>query len=112
MGMPMGIPGMGYMPNGMPPGGRPGPVRTGGRHNNRTGGPYDRTAKDGRNARWNSGRLTPPKGSGGPMRGGPGRFPDGGPQAAGPKEATVGRTMKSYEDLDAVGGSGDGQLDY
>ncbi|KAH8692081.1 putative arsenite resistance protein Ars2 [Talaromyces proteolyticus] len=49
-------------------------------------------------------------------QGGPsgGTFPDGGigQQAMGPREAVQGRSLKSYEDLDAVGGSGGGELNY
>jgi hypothetical protein len=47
-------------------------------------------------------------GFGGPMRW------DGatGAQAMPPKEAVQGRSLKSYEDLDAVGGSGGGELNY
>ena len=44
-----------------------------------------------------------------------GRWGDGGsggPQAMGPREAVQGRSLKSYEDLDAVGGAGDGELNY
>lgn len=43
-----------------------------------------------------------------------GNFPDGGSghQAMGPREAVQGRSLKSYEDLDAVGGSGGGELNY
>ncbi|PGH13050.1 hypothetical protein AJ79_03887 [Helicocarpus griseus UAMH5409] len=33
-------------------------------------------------------------------------------QAMGPKEAVQGRSLKSYEDLDAVGGAGSGELNY
>jgi hypothetical protein len=33
-------------------------------------------------------------------------------QAMGPREAVQGRSLKSYEDLDAVGGSGGGELNY
>jgi hypothetical protein len=32
--------------------------------------------------------------------------------AMGPREAVQGRSLKSYEDLDAVGGSGGGELNY
>lgn len=39
------------------------------------------------------------------------RFPDALP-AGGSKEATAGRSLKSYEDLDAVTGAGNGELDY
>lgn len=44
---------------------------------------------------------------------GPGGFPDtGAPQGMGPREAVQGRSLKSYEDLDAVGGAGGGELNY
>ena len=86
-----------------------GPMRRGGgRFNNNRTGPYDRQNRDGR-ARPNgvSGRLTPPpRGSGRP---GAQRFGDGGP---GPAVSTQGRVLKSYEDLDAVGGGGSGELNY
>ncbi|KAF2636104.1 hypothetical protein P280DRAFT_473250 [Massarina eburnea CBS 473.64] len=79
-----------------------GPMRRGGhRFNSRTAGPYDRQNRDGRTR--TGGRLTPP-----PRRGG-GRFGDGGP---GPLQSTQGRSIKSYEDLDAVGGGGSGELNY
>lgn len=42
-----------------------------------------------------------------PTRGG---RPAGG--APGPREAVAGRSLKSYEDLDAVGGGGGGELNY
>jgi len=91
--------------------------RDGGRYgtNTRNGAPYDRQSKDTRNARWtgsgNGGRLTPPR-TGRPAGGTP-RFPDATGQAGanGPREAVAGRTMKSYEDLDAVGG-GATELNY
>jgi hypothetical protein len=47
-----------------------------------------------------------------------GGFPDamgaggGVQQAMGPREAVQGRSLKSYEDLDAVGGAGSGELNY
>lgn len=42
-----------------------------------------------------------------------GRWGDGaGSMAVGPKEAVQGRSLKSYEDLDAVGAGGGGELDY
>ncbi|KAJ6134644.1 hypothetical protein N7523_000966 [Penicillium sp. IBT 18751x] len=108
---------------------QPGAMRRGGhRHNNRSG-PYDRQ-------RFNSsGRLSPVRG--GNMYGGgrlppgvvippghpaanmavPKPFPDamdagGGAQAMPPREAVQGRSLKSYEDLDAVTGSGSGELNY
>lgn len=48
---------------------------------------------------------------------GAGPFPDAmgsgpGQQGMGPREATQGRSIKSYEDLDAVGGAGSGELNY
>jgi hypothetical protein len=33
-------------------------------------------------------------------------------QGMGPREAVQGRSLKSYEDLDAVGGAGSGELNY
>lgn len=137
-GMTGGLPGMpsqppyttnfGQYPVTMPPGafgppggnfgydasGQGGPMRRGGgRFNNRTGGPYDRQPKDARNARWtgNGGRLSPPRV--GRTQGGPPRFPDaaGAAGAGGPREAVAGRSLKSYEDLDAVGG-GATELNY
>ncbi|KAI9888640.1 MAG: hypothetical protein M1814_006580 [Vezdaea aestivalis] len=91
-----------------------GPVRRGGgyaRHQ-RTG-PYDRRPSDSRDPRWGNGR-----GGGGDMRGGRsmsggGRWGDGaGMSAIGPREAVQGRSIRSYEDLDAVGGGGGGELNY
>lgn len=54
----------------------------------------------------------PGPGAGGP--GGVGNFLDAGSghQAMGPREAVQGRSLKSYEDLDAVGASGSGELNY
>ncbi|KAF1995892.1 hypothetical protein P154DRAFT_525991 [Amniculicola lignicola CBS 123094] len=82
--------------------------RGGGRFNSRTN-PYDRQQRGGRDPRFNGGggRLTPPP------RGGrvaaAGRFGDGGP---GPIQSVQGRSIKSYEDLDAVGSGGNGELNY
>jgi hypothetical protein len=85
-----------------------GPMRRGGhRFNNNRTGPYDRQNRDGRNRPAGAnGRLTPP-----PRGARPGvqRFGDGGP---GPVQSTQGRSIKSYEDLDAVGGGGSGELNY
>lgn len=111
----------------------PGPVRRGNQrnHQHRTG-PYDRR---GRDMRFNNnsggpggggGRLTPPRGGGaGGGRGGNtnaggggaggnkwGDANVGGNAAVGPREAVQGRSLKSYEDLDAVGGAGGGELNY
>merc|ERR1712093_972474 len=72
---------------------------------NRGGGPIRRGGK---------GRLSPPPGScRGGMTGG-GRWGDGaaGGAAVGPREAVQGRSLKSYEDLDAVAGGGSGELNY
>jgi hypothetical protein len=87
-------------------------MRRGRQQSNRMGGPYDRTGgKDQRNQRWNaSGRLSPPPRNapmGRPM--GPPRFGEGG---AGPREAVQGRSLRSYEDLDAAGSGGADSLDY
>lgn len=96
-----------------------GPIRrggsfanTGGRgYNNNRSGPYDRP----RNPRWgqDGGAM------GGNMMGGGrqprgGRWGDGagGGAAVGPREAIQGRTIKSYEDLDQVSGTGGGELNY
>ncbi|CAE7002401.1 hypothetical protein CFE70_001295 [Pyrenophora teres f. teres 0-1] len=85
---------------------RAGPMRRGGhRFNNRTG-PYDRQSRDGRGRpAVNGGRLSPPRGG----RPGPLRYGEGGP---GPVQSVQGRSIKSYEDLDAVGGGGSGELNY
>lgn len=105
--------------------------RGGGRHNNRAG-PYDR-----RGSRYGQGggggRLSPIRGMsnmygrlpvqyippGHPAAGmiHPGAFPDAmhagnAHQRMGPREAVQGRSLKSYEDLDAVGGAGSGELNY
>ncbi|KAJ5801860.1 Arsenite resistance protein [Penicillium pulvis] len=114
---------------------QPGVMRRGpNRHNSRSG-PYDR--RRGYNG-GPTGRLSPVRmsnmyGPGGrlPPAGisvPPGHpaanmvptnnpFPDamgagGGSQAMPPREAVQGRSLKSYEDLDAVGGSGSGELNY
>jgi hypothetical protein len=95
------------MPNGWMPGGDGGgPMRRGGgRFQNQRSGPYDRRP-GGRS--WNnqeSGRLSPPGGRPGPRPGSTGGAP-------GPREAVAGRSLKSYEDLDAVAGNGGGELNY
>lgn len=95
-----------------------GPVRRGGnRYGQSRAGPYDRP-KDGRNQRWNNGgpgRLSPPRNSGPgglPRGGGVPRYDGQGAGAQGSREAVQGRSLKSYEDLDADGGAGTGALDY
>jgi len=114
--------------NGIPPNwgtsvgneeGGTGPMRRNrGQMNNRAAGPYDRQSKEQRNMRWNSsGRLSPPRGSGAIGSGtglprGPPRFGEGGAMAMGPREAVQGRSLKSYEDLDAAGVGATGELDY
>ncbi|PYH38195.1 hypothetical protein ABZX51_007995 [Aspergillus tubingensis] len=110
--------------------------RGGGRYNNRSG-PYDRRGNRHGAPGTGSGRLSPVRGmssmygSGGrlPASSGPPYIPPGHPAAAlvgasgfvdagagqqgmGPREAVQGRSLKSYEDLDAVGGSGSGELNY
>jgi uncharacterized C2H2 Zn-finger protein len=79
-----------------------GPVRRGGMQTNRgqyRSGPYDRRG---------GGRY-----DGGRGRMGGSRWGDGaGAGAGGPREAVQGRSLKSYEDLDHVGGSGGGELNY
>jgi hypothetical protein len=51
--------------------------------------------------------------AGGRIGGGGGKWGDGaGGQTVGPREAVQGRSLKSYEDLDAVGGAAGGELNY
>ncbi|KAL4771604.1 hypothetical protein BDW60DRAFT_207966 [Aspergillus nidulans var. acristatus] len=117
---------------------QPGVMRRGGnRYNNNRSGPYDR--RGNRHGTQGFGRMSPGRGmlnmgSGGRLPAaagapyippghpaaafaGTGGFPDAigsGPsqQAMGPREAVQGRSLKSYEDLDAVGGAGSGELNY
>lgn len=86
---------------------RSGPMRRGGHRFNSRSGPYDRQPRDGRpRPAGINGRLTPPpRGS----RQGPQRYGEGGP---GPVQSVQGRSIKSYEDLDAVGAGGSGELNY
>ncbi|KAL2866479.1 putative arsenite resistance protein Ars2 [Aspergillus lucknowensis] len=137
----MGLGNQTWAGNGMAAGEHPGlhqpgvMRRGGGRFNNRSG-PYDR-----RGNRQGVGHLSPGRGmlgvhgSGGRLPAaagapyippghpaaaafaGAGGFPDAmgagsGHQAMGPREAVQGRSLKSYEDLDAVGGAGSGELNY
>ena len=106
----------------------PGVMRRGGRYGGNRSGPYDRRGGGWRYNNHNTGRLSPVRDSsrlpgnatffppGRPAA--PtmfGRFPDavsGGQQAMGPREAVRGRNIKSYEDLDNVGGEGGEELDY
>ncbi|GAB7365153.1 hypothetical protein MBLNU230_g6240t1 [Neophaeotheca triangularis] len=132
--MPMGFPNMsgnpmtpmGFVPAGVPMGwgppgsatnplpGQPGaggvgPMRSNNRGGNgyRMPGPYARP--DGR------GRLPSTSGNGRPtmsLSTGFGGLDGGGAQAMGPREAVQGRTMRSYEDLDADKGDSTTALDY
>ncbi|OAL74672.1 hypothetical protein A7D00_0266 [Trichophyton violaceum] len=112
----------------------PGVIRRGaGRyaHSHRSG-PYDRrTARHPMSGPPGAGRLSPSRsmfgrvsmpipaghpatalmGAGAPGVPG-GRWDAAAQQAMGPKEAVQGRSLKSYEDLDAVGGAGGGELNY
>ena len=124
----------GPLPDGMIAGGhQSGPMRRGGgRFSARQLGPYERPNNQGGQNRMygqlSNGRLSPPGarnmmgngmimgmggGRGGMMGMGAGaRWDNGGQQAMGPKEAVQGRSLKSYEDLDAVSGDGGGELNY
>ncbi|KAF4552337.1 Hypothetical protein D9617_10g073180 [Elsinoe fawcettii] len=84
-----------------------GPMRSNMRMNARGPAPYDRGGP-----RRNNGRLSPP-GRGGMGRGRP-SFTEGGIGTFGSAQAVEGRTMKSYNDLDAAntGQQGGGELDY
>lgn len=109
-------------PGWIDPRGGAGPIRRGGRQysNSARTGPYDRNPRNGSGGgtgmRYGeTGRLSPPPGSrrvG--MASGAGRWGDGaaGAAAVGPREAVQGRSLRSYEDLDAVAGSGGGELNY
>lgn len=118
---------------------QPGVLRRGGGRYNSRPGPYDRRgSRHGQGM--GGGRLSPVRGMTN-MYGGGGRLPShmgmpyvppGHPAAAmmmgagvfpdamggaggaqqGPREAVQGRSLKSYEDLDAVGGAGSGELNY
>lgn len=108
----------------------PGAMRRGNTRYNRPG-PYDRRRANG-NGRLSPVRMSnmhgagryPPAGHPASMGMGTGMgmgmagpFPDamgsgGGQQTMPPREAIQGRSIKSYEDLDAVGGSGSGELNY
>jgi len=90
---------------------RTGPMRRGAARFNTRQGPYDRGQRFN-----NDGRLTP-MGNGNSMNrrggfGGAGKWGDGGAQTVGPREAVQGRTIKKYDDLDAVEGGGAGELNY
>ena len=98
-----------------------GPIRRGGGRfgNPRPAGPYDRRQPPRFNG---DGRVNPLMlGNGsnplvsrrGGFGGGAGKWGDGaGAQTVGPKEAVQGRTLKKYDDLDAVEGGVGGELNY
>jgi hypothetical protein len=113
-------PGLGFNSDGVNGGGHSGgPVRRGGgRYGNRSG-PYDRNPRNNQRGYNNVGGLLrgslPPglnpafiaQGGGG----GGGKWGDGaggGTNAMGPREAVQGRSIKSYEDLDAQPSGGGG----
>ena len=101
-----------------------GPMRRGGARftgGMRSSGPYDRRGQGQRvgSAPMMMGSAGNPMGMGMgmPRRGGfgvgGGKWGDGaGAQAMGPKEAVQGRTLKKYDDLDAVDGGAGGELNY
>lgn len=109
---------------------QPGVMRRGGGRFNSRSGPYDR--RGNRHGPQGVGRMSPgrsmlpsgrlPAAAGAPYIppghpaaaafAGAGGFPDAAQQAMGPREAVQGRSLKSYEDLDAVGGAGSGELNY
>ncbi|KAG8530753.1 uncharacterized protein KY384_004110 [Bacidia gigantensis] len=122
--------GPGMMPNGDDLSHQAGPMRRGGgRFSNggmRSSGPYDRRQQPRFNP---GGPMMMPNGNPMGMGMGMGRRPpyvnpggkwgDGaGAQTVGPREAVMGRSLKKYDDLDAVeggagpGGSGGGELNY
>lgn len=76
--------------------------------------PYDKGGRrpmNGNSNNNNAGRLSPPRGL--PPRGGRPSFTEGGIGTFGGAQAVEGRTMKSYNDLDAAGGNQNGSaLDY
>ena len=82
--------------------------RGGGRFNTRQG-PYDRRQQPRFN---DGGGIHPMMGRRGGGFGGAGKWGDGGAQTVGPREAVQGRTLKKYDDLDAVEGGGGGELNY
>ena len=107
-----------------------GPMRRGAGGMSSSNGRYNASYRSGPYDRRPGGRFDSPGGGspGGGMRGkagtgpgvanGAGRWGDGGVGAAGggmgatgPKEAVAGRSLRSYEDLDAAGGVG-GELNY
>ncbi|KAK3497961.1 uncharacterized protein B0T23DRAFT_403028 [Neurospora hispaniola] len=93
-----------------------GPIRrgghmggAGGRFQSRTG-PYDRRPNPRYPGGMDGGMAGRGRGVGGPTN----RWGDGaaGNAAMGPREAVQGRTIKSYEDLDATAGGNGGELNY
>jgi hypothetical protein len=116
----------------------PGAVRRGGRFNNNRSGPYDRNNRGNMQRGYSSGSMggmgmrMPSGGIGTGLGmgflaqgggGGGGKWGDGAAGGTGPREAVQGRSIKSYEDLDAQpasggnaggggGGADGGELDY
>lgn len=143
-GMPPFQNGQGFVPGMQNPFGgvgdmggmhNPGAVRRGGRFNNSNNnrsGPYDRNNRGGMQRGYSgssmggTGMRMPSGGTGMGMGflaqgggGGGGKWGDGAVGGSGPREAVQGRSIKSYEDLDAQpsnggGGTGAGgaELDY
>lgn len=101
---------------------QPGVMRRGGQrynNNNRSAGPYERRGRgaggmNNGNGAGGMGRNGAPNGGNGTMGGAVvgGRWDGAGGQAVGPREAVQGRSLKSYEDLDAVEGGAGGELNY
>lgn len=96
-----------------------GPIRRNGPRFNGAGGPsrtgpYERAGRDQRWGREGVRMSPPPGGRGRGIGGGASRWADGaaGQAAVGPREAVQGRSLKSYEDLDAVGGGAGSELNY
>ena len=93
-----------------------GPIRRGGgRFANMRTNPYDRRGQP----RFMEGKpngmmaMANPMARRGGFAGGAGRWGDGaGAQTVGPNEAVQGRTLRKYDDLDAVEGGGGGELNY
>ena len=97
--------------------------RGGNRFNqNMRAGPYDRRQQPRFNGDARMGGIVMGNGNpmginvnrrGGGIIGGAGKWGDGaGAQTVGPKEAVQGRTLKKYDDLDAVEGGAGGELNY
>ncbi|KAM5465345.1 hypothetical protein MauCBS54593_006591 [Microsporum audouinii] len=127
-GIPVPGPVLNMLPNDPSALHHPGVIRRGGGRYAHRSGPYDRR-QGGARYPLSSGRVSPGRSmfgrvsmsipAGHPaaaLMGGGGaggaRWDGTGAQAMGPKEAVQGRSLKSYEDLDAVGSAGGGELNY